>query len=141
MTANTRQVGGKHYGLKEYQHWDVVHDFNLDYFQGQITKYVFRWREKGGIEDLRKARHYLDKYIELQLKEENPMQSITEALSAGTHVSNDRKSLHKGSKKECVICTPPIEAEMNEIYGGVMPDSGEPGPGYVDQDRRSADGT
>jgi hypothetical protein len=30
------------------------------------VKYVTRWRQKGGVEDLRKARHYLDKLIELE---------------------------------------------------------------------------
>jgi hypothetical protein len=58
-------VGGKHYGLKEYQHWDMVWDNDLDYFQGQITKYVMRWKEKNGLDDLRKAQHFLEKYIEL----------------------------------------------------------------------------
>lgn len=66
--ANERQVGGTHYQTKSksgQEHWDVVHDFDLDYFQGQITKYVMRWRFKGGITDLEKAMHYLEKYIEL----------------------------------------------------------------------------
>ena len=66
MSANEHQVGGTHYknpaGL---QHWDIVKMFDLDYFQGQITKYVFRWKAKNGVEDLKKARHFLDKYIEL----------------------------------------------------------------------------
>lgn len=62
--ANARQVGGTHYGEKPFQHWDVVAMFKLDYFQGNITKYVFRWRDKNGLEDLEKARHYLEKYIE-----------------------------------------------------------------------------
>lgn len=66
MTANSRQVGGDHYGGKAIQHWDYVAAQNLDYFQGCITKYVSRWRDKGGLEDLHKARHYLDKYIELE---------------------------------------------------------------------------
>jgi len=68
-SANARQVGGSHYsahGRPDLQHWDVVDIFNLDYFQGNITKYVFRWRDKNGVEDLIKARHYLDKYIEIQ---------------------------------------------------------------------------
>lgn len=69
--ANDRQVGGDHYKTPHgRQHWDVVHEFKLDYFQGQITRYLFRWRRKGGIEDLRKARHFLDKYIELAEREE-----------------------------------------------------------------------
>lgn len=68
MSANDKQVGGKHYNKSKsgQQHWDIVNDFSLDYFQGQITKYVMRWRDKGGIQDLEKARHVLDKYIELE---------------------------------------------------------------------------
>lgn len=64
--ANDRQVAGDHYKTGGKQHWDMVAEFELDYFQGQITKYLFRWRKKNGIEDLEKARHYLDKYIELE---------------------------------------------------------------------------
>ena len=63
--ANEKQVGGSHYGGGALQHWDVVDKFKLDYFQGQITKYVMRWKDKNGLEDLKKARHFLDKYIEL----------------------------------------------------------------------------
>lgn len=71
MSANKRQVAGSHYAKHgELQHWDVVDHFNLDYFQGQITKYVMRWKDKNGIEDLKKAQHFLEKYIELQ--KENP---------------------------------------------------------------------
>jgi hypothetical protein len=32
MPANERQVGGNHYGRRKYQHWDMVHEFKLDYF-------------------------------------------------------------------------------------------------------------
>lgn len=63
-SANDRQVAGDHY-RSEIQHWDYVWANDLDYFQGQITRYVTRWKKKGGVEDLEKARHFLDKYIEL----------------------------------------------------------------------------
>jgi hypothetical protein len=64
IRANSTQVGGDHY-QSPIQHWDWVASNNLDYFQGQITKYVFRWKKKGGVQDLEKARHFLNKYIEL----------------------------------------------------------------------------
>lgn len=70
MAANNKQVAGNHYGLDSFQHWDMVHKFKLDYFQGQITKYVMRWKDKNGIEDLKKAQHFLEKYIELLEEEE-----------------------------------------------------------------------
>lgn len=67
---NNRQVGGDHYksnaAANGLQHWDVVDLFQLDYFQGNVSKYLFRWRHKNGLEDLEKARHYLDKYIDLE---------------------------------------------------------------------------
>jgi methyl coenzyme M reductase subunit C-like uncharacterized protein (methanogenesis marker protein 7) len=67
--ANETQVGGSHYQNEgKLQHWDIVSMFNLDYFQGNITKYVFRFRKKNGIEDLKKAQHYLNKLIELEEK-------------------------------------------------------------------------
>jgi hypothetical protein len=62
--ANSRQVGGDHY-INEIQHWDYAAFQNLDYFQGQITKYVTRWKKKGGVKDLEKALHFLQKYIEI----------------------------------------------------------------------------
>lgn len=65
MSANDRQVGGDHYKTGGEEHWDRVARLRLDYFQGQITKYVERWKRKNGVEDLKKARHFLDKYIEL----------------------------------------------------------------------------
>ena len=67
--ANARQVGGDHYRNKIH-HWDWVASNELDYFQGQITKYVARWKSKNGIEDLKKAQHFLEKYIELEERAE-----------------------------------------------------------------------
>lgn len=70
-TANDRQIGGNHYKTPgKLEHWDLVGMFEWDYFQGQITKYLMRWRKKNGLEDLEKARHYLDKYIELERSKE-----------------------------------------------------------------------
>ena len=65
MKANDMQVGGNHYKKGGEEHWDRVNRLGLDYFQGQITKYVERWKDKNGVEDLKKARHFLDKYIEI----------------------------------------------------------------------------
>jgi hypothetical protein len=69
MTANDVQVGGSHYKGKSIQPWDYIAANNLGYFEGNIIKYVSRWRDKGGVDDLKKARHYLDKLIELNTPE------------------------------------------------------------------------
>jgi hypothetical protein len=62
--ANDYQISGDHYRTP-IQHWDFVAANGLDYWQAAITKYVVRWRQKGGVEDLKKAQHYLAKYMEL----------------------------------------------------------------------------
>lgn len=65
--AHDTQVGGSHYAQAEGlpQHWDLVAMYGWDYFEGQVIKYVMRWRKKNGLEDLKKARSYLDKYIQI----------------------------------------------------------------------------
>jgi hypothetical protein len=71
MAANEKQVGGNHYKGKGIQPWDYIAANNIPYFEGNIIKYVSRWRDKGGVDDLRKAWHYLEKLIELETKLED----------------------------------------------------------------------
>lgn len=68
MSANNTQIGGDHYVNKSIQPWDFIAANGLGYFEGNIVKYVSRWRDKNGLDDLRKAQHYLDKLIELEQK-------------------------------------------------------------------------
>jgi hypothetical protein len=63
MAANDYQIGRNHYQTPISTGTVVAN--GLDYFQAAITKYVVRWRHKGGVEDLKKAQHYLAKYMEL----------------------------------------------------------------------------
>jgi hypothetical protein len=62
--ANARQVGGTHYAAP-LQHWDLAALLRWDPLQYFITKYVMRWRGKAGLQDLEKAAHGIQKYIEL----------------------------------------------------------------------------
>jgi hypothetical protein len=62
--VNTRQVGGEHYKAAGLQHWDWVIANNLGYLEGQITRYISRWRKKNGVQDLEKALHYAEKLEE-----------------------------------------------------------------------------
>jgi hypothetical protein len=66
--ANEQQVGGAHYAVKAIQPWDYIIANNLGYLEGNVVKYVSRWKDKGGIEDLKKAQHYLQKLIEVTEK-------------------------------------------------------------------------
>ena len=68
VTPNDVQVGGTHYKEQDIQPWDAIHAWGLGFFSGNVVKYVARHNQKGGVNDLRKARHYLDKLIELHTK-------------------------------------------------------------------------
>lgn len=63
---NDRQVGGNHYANGDkIQHWDWAWENEYDLFQYIITKWLHRWKNKGGVEDLKKAQHALEKYISI----------------------------------------------------------------------------
>lgn len=66
MSALDEQPGGSHYKGKTIQPIQYIHANGLGFCEGNIVKYVTRWREKNGLEDLRKARHYIDLLIELE---------------------------------------------------------------------------
>ena len=70
MSANDNQIGGSHYKGKAIQPWDYIVANNLGYLEGNVVKYISRWKEKGGIDDLRKVVHYAEKLIEVATKEE-----------------------------------------------------------------------
>ncbi len=69
-SANDRQVGGTHWTKNAVQTWDYIAANGIGYFEGNVIKYVSRWKDKGGVEDLFKAKHYLEKLIELQAESE-----------------------------------------------------------------------
>ena len=64
--ALARQEGGGHYKDMPIQPVQFIHANGIGYFEGNVIKYVSRWRAKGGVEDLRKARHYIDLLIDLE---------------------------------------------------------------------------
>jgi hypothetical protein len=60
------QVGGLHYKKNAIQPVEYIHANGIGYFEGNVIKYVTRWKDKGGIEDLNKALHYLELLIDLE---------------------------------------------------------------------------
>jgi hypothetical protein len=75
MSASSKhQVGGSHYTELAVQPWAAMQSWMsteafAGFLRGNVIKYVARCDAKGGVEDLRKARHYLDKLIELECRE------------------------------------------------------------------------
>ena len=54
----------KHYSKLPIEPWDFIQQNKLDFFEGNVIKYICRWRDKGGVDDLRKAITYIEKIIE-----------------------------------------------------------------------------
>jgi len=70
-SANMKQIAGTHY-LKPIQPWDYIIQNNLGFLEGNIIKYITRYKDKNGLEDLNKCKHYLDKLIETELNKQLP---------------------------------------------------------------------
>jgi hypothetical protein len=86
--ANAVQVGGTHYKSKAIQPWDYIASNDLGYLEGNIIKYVSRWQDKGGLSDLDKAKHYLEKLIEVETdkaiqKEADRLVGFVEKMAEG----------------------------------------------------------
>ena len=62
------QVGGDHYSKLAIQPVTYINANGLNYLQGNVIKYVTRYKDKNGVEDLQKAKHYIDLLIELEGK-------------------------------------------------------------------------
>jgi Protein of unknwon function (DUF3310) len=71
MGALDKQEGGSHYLQFKIQPIDFIQHNSLNFCQGNIIKYVTRYKEKNGIEDLKKAIHYLEILIEYETRREN----------------------------------------------------------------------
>lgn len=80
--ANNKQVGGNHYRAK-YQHWDAIGEiYGPEYFIGNATKYLIRWRRKNEKQDLEKSSHYLEKVISLKLPTRSNLEQNERRLKA-----------------------------------------------------------
>jgi len=155
MSANETQVGGTHY-KNHFQHWDLAHELDLGYFEGQITKYVTRHRSKKGREDLEKALHFTRKLRELAvLAGRHPrhkygtMARFTEYVGAnklnGAEYLIIMSACNWSMVDDLNVLIDRIVVLMDETYpqlpvpevqtmpGGL--DSGGPGRGYIDQAR------
>jgi Protein of unknwon function (DUF3310) len=66
QSALHRQVGGDHYKNHKIQPIEYIHANNIPFAEGCVIKYVSRWREKNGIKDLEKAKHFIEMLIELE---------------------------------------------------------------------------
>lgn len=68
LPASSTQVGGSHYKDMAIQPFDYITKNGIGFAEGCAIKYLSRWRAKNGVEDLKKARHFIDMLIESEEK-------------------------------------------------------------------------
>ena len=66
MNELKKQVAGDHHVKLAIQPVQYITENNLTYLQGNVIKYVTRYKDKNGLQDLQKAKHYIDMLIELE---------------------------------------------------------------------------
>ena len=74
MSAYKKQIGGKHYLKYKVQPSKFVVENKLLYPEGCVIKYILRHQDKGGKQDLEKAKHFIDMIIERDYKDEKEKQ-------------------------------------------------------------------
>ena len=66
MSALDKQIGGSHYKDMAIQPIQYIHKNGLGFCEGNIVKYITRWKTKNGIEDLKKVIHYAELLIQME---------------------------------------------------------------------------
>lgn len=64
MKSFKKQVGGSHYKNYKIQPVEFIIKNNIGFVEGNIIKYILRFKEKGGVQDLLKAKHYIELLID-----------------------------------------------------------------------------
>jgi hypothetical protein len=64
MKSYKKQIGGNHYKKYKIQPVEFIIKNNIGFCEGNIIKYILRFKEKGGVIDLEKAKHYIELLID-----------------------------------------------------------------------------
>ena len=89
-TAFSEQIGGSHYKDMPFQPIKLISMLDLDFFQGNVVKYVSRHKLKDGVRDLEKAKHYCRMAMEMEKSSPRLSMTILQAvfISEGFVTSN-----------------------------------------------------
>lgn len=102
------QVGGNHYKDCKIQPVEYIHANQLGFCEGNVVKYITRWKSKNGIKDLEKARHYIDLLIQLEGRTPNKAKNGEEP----------DKDIHQAAHTHWIPWTPPRGSERAPDFTG-----------------------
>lgn len=78
MDSTSKQEGGNHYVKHgKIQPWHIIKEYNLDFWEGNVLKYLLREKENR-LEDLKKAKHYIEYLIEQEEYSEKKHEPVHE---------------------------------------------------------------
>jgi len=104
MTNPETQVGGNHYNDMAIQPVTFIMRNNLGYCQGNVIKYVCRYADKNGVEDLKKAKQYIDFMIK-QIEDETP--PLGECKTGECHMDRIRREREASIELAELLKNPP----------------------------------
>lgn len=109
MRKDKRQVGGDHYKTMKIQPMEYIVKNGIDYLEGNVIKYVSRYKAKNGLEDLKKAKHCLNILIELEVEKltKDAIQNLEELANEpeSYQVTNWLQSTCTECPKDYVDCS------------------------------------
>jgi|TARA_Y100000296_G_C4951862_1_gene146613 hypothetical protein len=103
--------GPDYYRKTSIQPIEYILDHDLGFAEGCIVKYISRWKDKGGVEDLRKIKHYCDFLIE---REVNDLPGAYTGIKRAARVEMSRASL---DHQELIHDLEQQAAESQEVFG------------------------
>ena len=147
MRASDRQVGGTHYKPKidnGVEHWTYCIRSETPNLEYAASKYVTRWRNKNGVQDLEKAIHYLEKRIEsVNLHIGTMKGGIYLPLMFGEFISSAECTIEEAAILYLIMHWTRVSelqtaiADIRILIQQAQEEEAqatEPGPGYVNQD-------
>ena len=96
MDIYDKQIGGSHYLKFKIQPSEFANKNNLPFAEGNAIKYICRHKDKGGKEDLKKAKHYIDMVIERDYSDEPNLRP----LPPGFTLTEEEEYRNAGITKE-----------------------------------------
>ena len=85
----SHQVGGSHYKNMAIQPFDYIHKNGIPFAEGSVIKYVSRWRSKGGVDDLKKAKHFIEMLIAVEETAARRLAAIEKLTAVKEYIPND----------------------------------------------------
>lgn len=118
MSARDEQYGGDHYKKMNVQPWDVIANWpqaqQIGFFRGNALKYLMRAGAKDDpLQEIKKARHYLDRLIELLGEENETRSSVVSRMAAGARQAHAYATGREQDESSLRSDGGPVQAKQN----------------------------